>query len=300
HTKLYVNGEYVGLYTIVEAIDKSFLRSAYGEDTGYLYNYQYNDPFFFEDRGSNPATYSPVPFEPEFNSQIPNPGPLAQMVQAINQASDAQFQNTVSQFVDLNSFITEIAVENFLAEQDGLVGGYGLNNFYLYRFGGRNVHTFIPWDKSNTFWTLEWPIMMNIQSNVLSRRALAIPEFLALYRNGLARAADAAGGPGGWLEQEITKEYQQIQQAAYADPYKLCDPGATGSLRPCSNAEFDAAYADMINFARKRASNVQTELAGGISEEVFAITNLGGFTSTASNAASSLKVGYTRIQAATG
>src|SRR5207253_6767637 len=97
HTKLYVNDQYVGLYTIVESIDKPFLRDRFGEDTGYLYNYQYQDAFVFEDRGSNPAAYSPVPFQPEFGSQIPNPAPLAALVQAINHSSDAQFTSSVSQ-----------------------------------------------------------------------------------------------------------------------------------------------------------------------------------------------------------
>jgi spore coat protein CotH len=55
HAKLYVNGDYVGLYTIVESIDKPFLRDRYGEDSGYLYNYQWQDAFFFEDRGPDPC-----------------------------------------------------------------------------------------------------------------------------------------------------------------------------------------------------------------------------------------------------
>jgi len=296
HTKLYVNGDYVGLYTIVEAIDKPFLRSVYKEDTGYLYNYQWANPFFFEDRGPDPATYSPSPFEPEFNSQTPNPGPIAQMVQAINQTTDAQFQSMVGQYVDFNSFLTIIAAENFLAEQDGMIGDYGMNNFYMYRFGGKNVHTFIPWDKSNTFWSTDWPIMRNVEKNVLSRRSLGFPELLNVYRNALAMAATLAGGPGGWLETEIAKEYQQIQAAAYADPYKLCDPGASGNLRPCSNAEFDAEVMRMVGFARVRAPDVQIQLAGGISQQDFTLTNLGGFTSTATNSGGSFKVGYARIQ----
>ena len=217
------------------------------------------------------------------------------MVQAINKAPDAQFQSTVAPYVDLNAFLTEIAAENYLAEQDGLIGDYGLNNFYLYRFAGQNQHTFIPWDKSNTFFGFDWPIMRNISTNVLSRRAMAVPELAAIYRNTLARAAEIAGGLGGWLEQEINKEYQQIREAAYADPLKLCDPGATGGLRPCSNEEFDAEAANMIKFARQRASDVQAQLNGGINQH-FTFTNLGGFSSTATGAANSLKVGYARIQ----
>src|SRR5262249_22685852 len=34
--KLFVNGEYAGLYTIVESVDKNFLKNWYGENDGYL------------------------------------------------------------------------------------------------------------------------------------------------------------------------------------------------------------------------------------------------------------------------
>jgi hypothetical protein len=295
HARLYVNGDYAGLYTIVEAVDKAFLRFNFGEDSGYLYSYQWADEFFFEDRGPDPATYSPVPFQPEFGSQTPNPAPIAAMVQTINHAPDAQFQAAVSQFVDLKTFLTEIAAENFLADQDGLLGDYGLNNFYLYRFAGTTQHTFIPWDKSNTFFLTDWPIMRNVDTDVLSKRALAVPELLAYYRAELARAADIAGGAGGWLEQEIQREYLQIQQAAYADTLKQCDPGAIGVLRLCSNEEFDAEVANMLAFARRRSFDVQVDLAGGISEQGFTIPFTGGFTATASGAATPLKAGYARV-----
>src|SRR5262249_41062866 len=148
--------------------------------------------------------------------------PIEEMIRVINDTPDAQFQSAVSQYVDLKAFLTEIAAENFLAEQDGIIGDYLTNNFFLYRYAGKNLHTFIPWDKSNTFFGMDWPIMRNTQTNVLSRRALAFPELLAIYRNTLAQAVDVAGAQGGWLEQEIMKEYAQIQQAVYADTLKLC------------------------------------------------------------------------------
>jgi hypothetical protein len=102
--------------------------------------------------------------------------------------------------------------------------------------------------------------MENVATNVLSRRALAVPELLSVYRDTLRLAADAAGGAGGWLEQEIVKEYAQIRQAAYDDHNKLCDPGATGSLRSCSNEQFDAEVAYMIQFAQQRAAIVRAQL----------------------------------------
>jgi len=296
HAKLFVNDEYVGLYTIVESIDKAFLRSRFNEDTGYLYSYQWAGAYRFEDRGADPAAYSPSPFEPEFNSQTPKPGPIASMVQAINQSPDSQFQSAVGRYLDMNSFLTLLAVESFLAEEDGIAGDYGLNNFYMYRFGGSDLNTFIPWDKSNTFFADGWPIMRNLDTNVLTRRALAIPENLAIFRAALARAADAAGGPGGWLEQEVMKEYLQIQQAAYADPNKQCAPNFEPALRNCTNIEFDQEVAGVLNFAHYRSLDVQGQLAGGTSEKTFSISDRGSFSVAAIEELSPARVGYARIQ----
>ena len=41
HARFFVNDEYAGLYTIVESVDKSYLQRVYGEDNGYLYDYEY-------------------------------------------------------------------------------------------------------------------------------------------------------------------------------------------------------------------------------------------------------------------
>src|SRR5436190_870987 len=37
HAKLFINDQYSGLFTIVESVDKTFLKRNYGEDGGYLY-----------------------------------------------------------------------------------------------------------------------------------------------------------------------------------------------------------------------------------------------------------------------
>jgi len=184
------------------------------------------------------------------------------MVLAINKTPDAQFLATVSQHVDLNAYFREIAAENFVADQDSLIGDYLLNNFFLYRFQNSIRSTFIPWDKSNAFWAINWDINHNFTANWINIRALtAAPSLVALYKDTLRQAADVAGGPGGWMEQEIIKVYQQIRQAAYEDTLKLCDQGATGYLHSCSNEEFDAEVAYLIRFAQQRAAFVRAQLA---------------------------------------
>src|SRR5258705_10640293 len=88
HTKLFLNNYYVGLYTIVESIDKSFLTRNLNENDGYLYKYDSPtdaQPYRFEDRGSNPDSYVPLPFQPETHESDPRPEFIVQLIQTINQ-----------------------------------------------------------------------------------------------------------------------------------------------------------------------------------------------------------------------
>jgi len=68
-----------------------------------------------------------------------------------------------------------------------------------------------------------------------------------------------AGGDGGWLQQEATREYNQIQVAAYADPNKLYEN--LGYLLPCDNACFDADAALVMTFAADRTRFVLSDMA---------------------------------------
>ena len=261
HTKVFVNGDYAGLYTIVEAVDKDFLKRVYGEDAGYLYKYDYpvdGKPYFFEDRGSNPATYVPLPFKPETHETDSRPEFIVQWVQAVNQGDRA----ALSEYIDLSKFIRHVAAETFVADNDGFLGDYAINNFYTYRADPGKRFVLIPWDKSQAFLGgLTYSIWHNITDvpsalrNRLMSRALSYPDLYDLYLDTLlecVRSAEDQTGftdGKGWLEHEIQREYDQIRDAALADPQK-----------PYSNAQFEQAVSDLFVFARQRGANVTTEV----------------------------------------
>src|SRR5437899_12893587 len=84
--------------------DKGFLKLNLNEDSGYLYSYDFNpgDPaYYFGYRGSDPALSSPSPFKPETHEKDPVPAPIAAMVSAINQTSDADFTRVMADYMDL-------------------------------------------------------------------------------------------------------------------------------------------------------------------------------------------------------
>lgn len=270
HCRLYVSTDggktfnYFGLYTVVEAIDAHYLQVNIGDSgSGYLYKYSWVDPaFWFTYLGSNPSLYSGdnFRFEPENHKKDPDARPLEAMFRTINQAPDSTFVSDVSQYVDAREFMKQIAVENFVGDNDGTLGDFGVNNFYTYRFPGTNLHRFFTWDKSEAFDSPYYDIKHNTDKNVLSRRLLAVPEFQKIYLDTLARCVALAGGAGGWAEKEAAFEYNQTHADVLADPNRLCKD-AGGMPARCSVQQYEDGYNVTRDFALNRADNVKKQLA---------------------------------------
>jgi hypothetical protein len=277
HVKVLVNGEYAGLYTIVESVDKIFLERHYGESDGHLYKYDYDgddQPHYLEYLGEDPSQYSPEPFQPETHELDPDPQPLVELMRAIEQASDSDFQARVGAYVDLRQFMIHVAVETFLADTDGMLGDWGVNNFYFYRLQNRSLSIFIPWDKSEAFkGGVEHGIWHNVYDvpswlrNRLMSRAERFHELRDVYLDALLACADLvlATAPGegagdspalegtaaiGWLESEIVRGYQQIRLAVQEDPVK-----------PFSDDVFEASVGELVAFARSRSEFVRGDVA---------------------------------------
>jgi len=268
HTRLYVNDEYVGLYTIIEVYDTDFLQKNFNESTGRVYEYSFDNeavlagqaPFVFQYLGSNPALYVPSPFNPKTLKDDPQGEVIARFVQAVSDTGAPAWRDTVSAFLDLPRFIRHLAIENFLAEQDGMTGDYGPNNFYLYRFANTTTFLFLPWDKSNAFFDVNFSIFRNIvdgaedHRNLLAVRALQEPDLLQLYLDTMLECGNfavqgAAPDQPGWLETEINREYDQIHAAALEDTFVF------------TNADFEQAIVDLQNFARTRSAIVAAQVA---------------------------------------
>jgi hypothetical protein len=275
HARLYINNVYSGLYTIVESLDKTFLKKQLNENDGHLYEFSFDNsesvadtPFNFGYPGPDPSLYTPRPFKPETLEDDPQGEVLERLFWTINVAGDAIWRTAMEEFLDLKKFIRHLAIENFLAEEDGLTGDYGPNNFYFYRFQNTNRFMFLPWDKSNTFWESPfYSIFRNIEDgptakrNQLVLRALRDTELRELYLNTLLEAADfALSTPEAgqnvtsptvkWLEAEVEREYQQIRVADGLD-----------TVKTHSNGQFESGVEELRNFARLRSEQVRLQVA---------------------------------------
>jgi len=97
--QLYVNGQLLGFYEIVEHEDETFLQRNFGESGGYLYEWQYvvstgptGAPVFYEfqNLGNDPSLYAPF-LKLKTNQTAPGLQTFCNLVQAINQPSSSTF-----------------------------------------------------------------------------------------------------------------------------------------------------------------------------------------------------------------
>jgi len=253
HVRLYVGAahEYAGVYVISEEVSKTFLTANFGEDNGYLYEFhrQDGDNYGFQeepDLGWYVPRFGPKTHETESIANLYMP--IRSLVEAVNEARQDDLEDRLSDYLDVRTFITELAVQNFLAQTDGLVGGVGMNNFYLYRFAGKRLSMLIPWDQDNSFSRLDMPPSENMGANVLTSKIWDEPKYRNAYLARLLDVADMVSS--GWLEQEAALQYEQIRAAAYEDP-----------LTPYSRDEFDQANAFVQQFARERSDVVRQYVA---------------------------------------
>jgi spore coat protein CotH len=248
--RLFINNQYQGLYALTEAIDDAFLRRSFGE-TGYAFEYHWVRPFYGESLGDNLAAYRPL-FEPQNHTLEANAtlfGPIRSLFDEVNAADDAVWRERVSEWLDLEQFVTHAAIEIFLSELDGVVGYAGMNNFYLYRDPRTFRHRVIPWDRDNAFQSIESSIFLRADENVILRRAMAFSDLRTLYLDVLERCARAALDEG-WLGALVESAAAVVERAALDDPNK-----------PFSNERFSDEVEFLRVFARERPAFVLREVA---------------------------------------
>lgn len=248
--RLYINNVFHGVYAIIESIDTDFLSRTLAENGGYLFSYQLHERFYGDYLGDELLEYKRR-FEPqnhELESDAILYAPIRDLFREVNHPDDGVWRDRVEQYLDLKQFITHVAIENFLADEDGLLGAYSMNNFYLYRYADTSRHRLIVWDKDSTFAYPEFPIFRNAEENAVFRRAIAYRDLFDLYLEVLERCAFAAA-EDDWMEREFTRAWALVAPHVRED-----------TLKPFSSEEFDQSIVPLQEFAKKRSRFVLQEV----------------------------------------
>lgn len=263
HARLFVNGEYAGLYALVEPVDKVLLARTFGVDgddtlnDGYLFQFNKAAPWDFSYLGSDLEPYWAF-FESKTNktkSAEDRYRPIETIVRLANEKPPEEITEALGGYLDLPGLVRYVAVQNFVAEDDGFVGEFGMNNFFLYREEDGQRHFFIAWDDDLAFFDPAFDLTRGLEANVLMSKLMRVPEYRALYFATLKEAADLAdarpaGLQIGALEAEIRRQLDLTQPAMREDV-----------RRSFTETDYVTAADLMRRFAPVRIRFVQCEVA---------------------------------------
>ncbi|MFL5331489.1 MAG: CotH kinase family protein [Gemmataceae bacterium] len=253
--------KFLGVYTVVEPVDKTFLNHRFGSHDGLLLKPERLPDL--DDFGENWAKYQARYF-PKGNASKQQKARLYELAHLVHKANEAEFAERIGTLLDVDEFLRFIACETLLANLDSfLTVGH---NFYLYLDSKTDRFVFIPWDHNHAFGTFPMTGKPSQQAdlsilhpysgpNTLIERVLAIPANKAAYLKKIKTLAATAFAPET-LHKKIDHYEAMIAEAkarerkagnSVARPPRM--PGGFGGEMP------------LKEFITERAKSVQAQLA---------------------------------------
>ncbi len=162
HTNVYINGEYYGLYTAVEQIDKTFVQSRFGDDEdGNLYKGTASDDAVVEDPqadfgsdltylGTDQADYEDF-YRLSTNETANDYSQLIEFIDVLNNTPSDELANAIEPLLDVQDTLTSLALNNLFVNLDSYIGA--AHNYFIYDRDDTGEFTHLFWDLNESFGT---------------------------------------------------------------------------------------------------------------------------------------------------
>jgi spore coat protein CotH len=187
HVRLYINGEYRGLYINVENIDEAYFKKRNKDANGQLFKCYYGSDLTY--LGNNPAKYNLDVYQPTNHVDNPDIWKLIDFTEVLSQPSELNFRCKLEPIFDVDDYLKRMAFEVLIGHWDNLV--YNTNNAYLYFNPISKKMEILSFDLDNTYgidWFKEDWSTRNIYSWSKSGKArpiytnlLSVPEYKKRY-----------------------------------------------------------------------------------------------------------------------
>jgi len=153
YAALYINGEYKGLYIIVEHYDEEFVQPRFGNNEGNLYKCLYPADLVY--LGANQAAYKKMRnsreriYDLETNEERDDYSDLVDFIAFLNNTNDGDFGRGIEERFNARGFLKYLAINTLIGSWDDY--WYLKNNYYLYHNTATDKFEFIPYDYDNTY-----------------------------------------------------------------------------------------------------------------------------------------------------
>ncbi|WP_339182422.1 CotH kinase family protein [Paenibacillus sp. FSL R5-0701] len=234
YVNLYVNGEFVGFYTGVEAVDDSYLERNYGEnyEEGDLYDTDEKSYLQYEE-GSDYSTITKDLGTDKDKTK------LKTFIQTLNEMPEGE-KGDIESVLDVDSALQYIAGNMVFGNYDSYNGDKG-HNYMLYS-DAAGKFTVVPWDFNMSFngysgggghgtttgstttntnatnVSVDEPVLGISMENVpMINNLLAVPEYKEKYLSYVNELTDYMEG----IQDRITGLADEIRPYVEADPTKF-------------------------------------------------------------------------------
>lgn len=152
HARLLINGEFAGLFVLVEQIDGRFTRANYDDGTGNLYK----EVWPTTDEGT-PVSIEALEEGLKTNEDDP---PTFELMERFSTdlvaAGQVGSNEVIDEYMNIDEVLRYIAVDRVIRHDDGPFHWYcdeqcEPHNFYLYENPSAETIHLIPWDLDNAF-----------------------------------------------------------------------------------------------------------------------------------------------------
>ena len=153
HARLMINDDYSGLYALTEQIDGSFTDYHFDDQNGNVYKEVW--PLTNDGTPTNEQSFIVALKTNEDDN--PSVVLMSNFAEKLSMAADAEIQNIISEYMDINKIVSFAVVDRAIRNDDGPfhwyceVGGCGNHNYYWYEEPNNQKINLIPWDLDNAF-----------------------------------------------------------------------------------------------------------------------------------------------------
>ncbi len=246
---------YYGVYTIVEEVDDTVIKTQFSDSTGNLYKPD-GDAASFKS-----GTYDTSELYLKTNTTSPDYSDIKALYDAIhnsNRTSDATaWQEGVESVFDVDIFLKWLAANAVIQNWDTY--GVMTHNYYLYNVDGKL--TWIPWDNNEAFqdgtgnqYSIEVSKMGNVSSTwPLISYLYDVAEYEAQYKENLQKFVD---------EVFVTDQMQALYEEYYylLKEYAEAEESGRTFFDSSPSSEFSSAVSTLKTHVQSRNTVVNNYL----------------------------------------
>ena len=256
--ELYVDSgdgpEYFGLYTLVEEVDNTVIKTQFSSDDGNLYKPEDNSASFEK------GTFSESDFTKKTNEDDSNWDDIKALFSALHAATrtsdPATWRTDLESVFDTEVFLKYLAINTVVQNWDTY--GRMPHNYYLYNNPANGKLTWIPWDNNEALQDGKRYGSLSLNFSDIEKDSWPLIEYL--YANEVYKAKYDA-----FVKETIEGVFETSTiQATYGNYAAIIEDYATSERKGytflSSSSDFQQAIAELNAHASNRANIVNNYL----------------------------------------